>query len=169
MKHLKVFAAMLTIAALSTGCTKEYITEEYITEEHYNGPQMLTHTYTVNANDWERREGDIKPGEDNYLYATFNNSDITADVEKNGTVVAEVWSIYNQEKNLGAWCPLPYAYPLMVEVKDEDGNTSTMIVPENIRFEWETGLVTFIIQDLDGFDPLEMNSSLTFRVTVFKD
>ena len=57
----------------------------------------------------------------------------------------------------------------MVEVKDEDGNTSTMIVPENIRFEWETGLVTFIIQDLDGFDPLEMNSSLTFRVTVFKD
>jgi len=163
MKHLKVFAALLAIAALATGCTKEYITEEYITKEYYEGPQMLTYTYTVPASDWELHQGSQEQGGDNYLFATYNNSDITADVETSGTVQAEVWNIYNQEKGLGAWNPLPYVCPIMIE-----SNGETLIVAENIRFEWEVGQVTFIIQDLDGFDPLDMDTTLKFRVTVFK-
>ena len=41
-------------------------------------------------------------------------------------------------------------------------------VPENLRFEWEQGKVTFIIQDLDGFDPENMVSTITVKVSVTK-
>jgi hypothetical protein len=43
-----------------------------------------------------------------------------------------------------------------------------VIVPENLRFEWVLGKVTFIIQDLDGYDPLALGDgqTLSFKVSI---
>lgn len=35
--------------------------------------------------------------------------------------------------------------------------------------EWVKGMVTFVIQDLDGYDPEDMITSVTIRVTVVKN
>ena len=40
---------------------------------------------------------------------------------------------------------------------------------ENLRFEWEKGQVTFIIQDLDGYDPEDMISTISFKVCVTRN
>ena len=86
----------------------------------------------------------------------------------NGTVQAFVYNVYDQQNNLGAWNTLPFVYPLEVYVPNEQGGTNLVIVPENLRFEWEQGKVTFIIQDLDGFDPENMISTITVKVSVTK-
>ena len=56
-----------------------------------------------------------------------------------------------------------------VSINNSDGTTSTVIVAENIRMEWVEGLVTFVIQDLDGYAPEDIINSLTIRVTVVKN
>ena len=40
------------------------------------------------------------------------------------------------------------------------------IIPETIRCEWEEGKITFVIQDLDGYAPLNVNETLLMRVSV---
>ena len=35
--------------------------------------------------------------------------------------------------------------------------------------EWVKGMATFVIQDLDGYDPEDMITSVTIRVTVVKN
>lgn len=161
MKRLKLIP-LLAIACLAlSGCTKEYITY---------GSQTFTHEYTVTPSQWDRYEGANLPGGENYLYAVFNNSDITPDVLHHGTVHADVYLVYDIQNNLGSWNPLPYVYPLEVyQTNQTTGQQELIIVPENIRFEWEQGKVTFIIQDLDGYDPLDLISTLTIRVSVIKD
>ena len=159
MKLFKLFLPMLTVAALATGCTKEYYTI---------GSQVYTHEYTITPAQWTRNQGPNTPGADNYLYASFQNADITADVMNNGTVQAFVYNVYDRQNNLGAWNTLPFVYPLEVYVPNNEGGTDLVIVAENLRFEWEQGKVTFIIQDLDGFDPENMISTITVKVSVTK-
>lgn len=160
MKLFKLFLPMLTVAALATGCTKEYYTY---------GAQVYTHQYTIIPAHWVRNQGPNLPGADNYLYASFENADITPDVMESGTVQAFVYNTYDQQHNLGAWNTLPFIYPLEVKVTNpDDGSESYVIVPENLRFEWEQGKVTFIIQDLDGYDPEAMISTISVKVCVTK-
>lgn len=149
MKKIKTLPLVLLAGILMAGCTKEYVTF---------ASQTVSYEYTIVPAQWERNQGANNPGGENYLYATFNNSDITPDVMQNGMVSADVFLIYDSQHNYGAWNPLPYVYPLEL-------NTGT-IVPENIRFEWEQGRVTFIIQDLDGYDPEDMVSTIQVRVNV---
>ena len=149
---------MLTVAALATGCTKEYYTY---------GAQVYTHQYTIIPAQWVRNQGPI-PGADNYLYASFENADITPDVMENGTVQAYVYNTYDLQNNLGAWNTLPFVYPLEVYVPNDNGGSDLIIVPENLRFEWEEGKVTFIIQDLDGYNPEAMISTISVKVCVTK-
>ena len=80
----------------------------------------------------------------------------------NGTVQAYIYVLYNVAQNLGSWNPLPYVYPL--EIKASDG--SITIAPENTRFEYNTGTVTFIVQDLDGFDPEDITNEMSIKVCV---
>ena len=61
----------------------------------------------------------------------------------------------------GAWNLLPYVYPLEM---NDNGNLT--IIPETIRCEWEEGKITFVIQDLDGYAPLNVNETLLMRVSV---
>lgn len=165
MKKIKLLILVLVATAALSGCTKEYITEQYIT----SGGIVISYEYTVTPSQWIRNQGTNLPGADNYLYATFDNDDITPDVEKNGTVTAEIWNVYSTYENLGSWNPLPYVYPLEVYVTDQNGNRVLTTVPENIRFEWETGKVKFVIQDLDGYDPEDMVTTVTIRVNVIKN
>lgn len=148
-------AVMLTL----TGCTEDYY-----------GAYVFSHEYTIIPGNWTRNSGIDNPGTDNYLYAEFENKDITPDVLDNGTVTADVYAIYNVQQDLGSWHPLPYVYPIAVNVTDQStGATHTEIVAETIRMEWELGKVTFIIQELDGWDPDDMLSKITVRVNVTKN
>ena len=85
MKTLKLLIPAIAVLALLQGCTKEYITKQYITQE-YNGAQVYARDYTINPKDWKRNEGANNPGFDNYLYAEFDNPDITKDVVDNRTL-----------------------------------------------------------------------------------
>ena len=163
MKKLKLFALLAIVVTILTGCRKEYYTVvEY-------GSQVLTYEYTVKPSDWILNEGNYEPGSENYLYYKVDNPDITPDVLDNGTVTADIYVLYDEQKKLGSWCPLPYVYPLEVSVTNDDGTPGYIIVGESIRMEWVKGMVTFVIQDLDGYDPEDMITSVTIRVTVVKN
>lgn len=161
-RFFKMMVPMVAALILTASCTKEYITY---------GSQVRTHEYEITPSQWMRNEGNNLPGSDNYLYAEFANADITADVMNGGgTVQAFVYNIYNVAENLGSWNTLPFVYPLEVVVFNEETlQNETIIVPENMRFEWENGKVTFIIQDLDGYDPEDMVSTIHVKVSVTKN
>ena len=160
MKLFRLFIPAIAILALAQGCTKEYITNEY-----YQGAKVYARDYTVKPSDWKRNEGVNNPGFENYLYADFDNPDITKDVVENGTVQAYIYTIYNVAQNLGNWNPLPYAYPIEIE-KTEGGVTTIEIAPEVTRMEYNVGAVTFVIQDLDGFDPDDIKNEMSIKVCV---
>lgn len=156
MKLFKLILPMLAIALMASGCTKEYYTLDYST-----GVNVYTYQYTITPGQWTRNKGQNLPGADNYLFADFNNADITADVIENGTVQAYVY-------NVGTWNTLPFVYPLEVWVNDGEGGQKMIVVPENLRFEWKEGQVRFVIQDLDGYDPDAMISNISVKVCVTK-
>ena len=159
MKMNRFILPLVAMALLATGCTKEYVSYNY-------GAQVETIRVNVNPGDWQFNEGSRLPGGQNYYYCTVDIPSITAEVFDYGTVQAYVWNIYNVDQNLGAWNTLPFVYPLEVFVENDDGTQSLVIVPENLRFEWEKGKVTFIIQDLDGYDPVRIGSPLSFKVNI---
>lgn len=161
MKLFKLFLPVLAFAALASGCTKEYYTI-------VNGADVYTHQYTITPAQWKRNEGSYMPGSYNYLYADIDNADITADVMKNGSVVAYVYDVYDVANNQGAWNLLPYIIPIEYHEQNDDGTWNDYAVSENIRFEWEEGKVTFIIQELDGWNPSDMKTSITVKVCVTK-
>ena len=156
MKHLKLF--IIAVATLlAAGCTKEYITEN----------NLSTTIYTIQPKHWSRNEGENNPGAWNYLYCTVDNKDITSEVMDKGAVQAFIYYTYDASSNLSAWTTLPFVYPLELTVyNDETHQDELVIVPENIRFEYELGKVTFIMQDLDGYDPEDISNSMSIKVCV---
>ncbi len=165
MKKLNLFALLAIAVIMLTGCRKEYYTLETVEPI----AQVFSCEYTVKPSDWKYFEGSNEPGSENYFYAEFENPDITADVLINGTVTADIYWLYDEQNNFGSWRPLPYVYPMEVCINYNDGTTNTIIVAENIRMEWVKGMVTFVIQDLDGYAPEDITNSLTIRVTVIKN
>lgn len=162
MKFSKLILPMLAILMLATGCRKEVV-------EQYYGSQVETIQFNITPSEWTRNEGENLPGSENYLYCTKDVNAINNNVFANGTVQAYAWNVYDAQHNLGAWNTLPFVYPLEVYVTAEDGTVNRVIVPENLRFEWELGKVTFIIQDLDGYDPEDMISTISIKVCVTKN
>lgn len=136
MKAKKFLLPLLAILVLgiTTGCTREDHTTSYL--------------YKVSYNQWVTQAGI------NYYYATFENYDITPDVENHGMVVAYVFED-------GRWNQLPYVFPYYSAAEDASWG-------ENIRFDWKTNEITFIIQDLDGGLPEGMNNidDMHFKVVV---
>ncbi len=153
----RTILAMVLVAAAAMGCSRKYIVD---------GVSVNTEEYQIAPADWQRNTGDLEPGAYNYLYVTTQNQWITKDVFRYGSVQADAYVIYDKSKNLGAWTPLPYVYPVEITETDSQGNSTTVIVPETLRMEWEEGSVTFVLQDLDGFDPLDMTSVISVRVSV---
>ena len=164
MKHLKLFIATAAAVCLFAGCSKEDITEEYIT---VNGSQIYVKDYTIKASDWKLNEN-LVPGADNYYYCDCNNDDITDEVIALGTVQAYIYTIYDAAKNLGSWNPLPFVYPLEIVTTDDEGNEDVIIVAENTRFDYQEGIITFIIQDMDGYSPEQIVNDMSIRVCVTK-
>lgn len=158
MKLKKLILPLFALLMLATGCTKEYY-----------GSQIETYQFNITPSEWQRNEGQNLPGANNYLYCTKNISGIDNEVFNRGTVQAYCWNVYDQQHNLGAWNTLPFVYPLEILVTEDDGSLSRIIVPENLRFEWEKGQVTFIIQDLDGYDPEAMVSTISVKVCVTRN
>ncbi len=162
MKLKHIFLPIMAAFLLFAGCNKV---------ENYYGSQIETFQFNINPADWQRAEGSSLPGSNNYLYCTVSLDAINADVFNYGTVQAYVWNVYDGQHNLGAWNTLPFVYPLEVYVDNQDGGQSLVIVPENLRFEWEEDKVTFIIQDLDGYDPVALGDgqTLSFKVCVSRN
>ena len=155
MKMRKLILPMLALMLLASGCSKEYY-----------GAQIQTYQFNVNPADWSKNQGPYEPGADNYLYCVKEIPAIDQSVFQNGTVQMYCWNVYDSQHNLGSWNALPFIYPLEVYVTDNQGNPAVAIVPENLRFEWELGKVTIVIQDLDGYDPEDMVSPISFKVCV---
>ena len=157
---LKTLLLSAIVAGFATSCTKEYVTkEEYITENHYDGAQIFTQEYTIEPNEWVLDQyDDGRP----YLYVEINNAKITDEVMNYGVVLGYIWYTYNIESNFSSWNTLPYVFPLYIEKYD-------VTVPENIRFEYEKGKVTFVIEDLDSENPELPGGPLIFKVAVIKN
>ncbi len=161
MKLKRLFLPMLTAVLLLSGCTKEYVTYT----SNY-GSQIETFRFNVTPSQWKVAQGNNEPSSDNYLYCTLDVPAITDRVFDEGTVQAFVWNVYDVNQNLGAWNTLPFVYPLELYVTNDQGEQEMIIVPENLRFEWEKGTVTLIIQDLDGYDPTQLSETLSFKICV---
>lgn len=157
---LKTLLLSAIVAGFATSCTKEYVTkEEYITENHYDGAQIFTREYTINPDQWTLEHyDDGRP----YFLATVDNPDITNQVMDHGVVLGYIWYTYNIEIEGSSWNALPYVFPLYLE-------SENAIVPENIRMEYENGLVYFVIEDLDRNVPELNGSPLIFKVAVIKN
>ncbi|MBR3724355.1 MAG: hypothetical protein IKN11_03055 [Bacteroidales bacterium] len=160
MKLKRMILPLVALAMLASGCTKEYVTF---------GSQLQTFRFNVTPSQWKVNEGAALPGSDNYLYCELDVPAIDNEVFDRGTVQAYVWNVYDVANNLGAWNPLPFVYPLELLVDNDEGGQSWIIVPENLRFEWEKGRVTLIIQDLDGYDPTSLTQTLSFKICVTRN
>lgn len=156
----RMFLPMMALFMMLSGCTKEYITL---------GSQIETYRFNITPSQWKLVQGQYAPSSNSYLYCTVDVPAITNEVFDYGTVEAYVWNIYDVSQNLGAWNTLPFVYPLEVNITNDQGAQETVIVPENLRFEWEKGAVTFIIQDLDGYRPEQLEQTLSFKVCVSRN
>lgn len=133
---IPVLAAIL-VSMFGTSCTKD-VTLESVNTRVMEG--------TVYRNQW-------KDDGSGYLWCSFDWNAITSDVLTYGTVEAYV---YDGERQ----CPLPHVIP--IKYTYDDGTFE--YVPENIRYDFEPGTVTFIMQDFDGYLPGAIDQDFTFRV-----
>ena len=161
MKTAKLLVAIAAVTLLAASCTEKHI---------YYENNLSTTIYTIKPSHWEINEiidadNQVIPGSDNYFFCTVDNKDITDEVMDRGSVQAFVYYTYNKEENLSAWSTLPFICPVEYIVTEE-GVTSSIIVPENLRFEWEKGSVTFILQALDGFSPNDIKNTMSIKVCV---
>lgn len=161
IRTLLISSIAVITATLTTSCEKEYITEEYITKEYY-GSQVHTREYVIKKADWQ--VGDFDDGRI-YLYAECDNPDITENVMNNGAVLGYFWLTYNPKENFSSWNLMPYVYPY-ITVNDKD---EQIIRGENFRIEYETGIVTFVVEDLNGVQPDEMGDETIFKVVVIEN
>lgn len=158
MKILKLILAVSALALAVTGCSDD--------NYYYYENNLSTTIYTIKPEHWELNL-DGEPGSNNYFYCTVDNKDITAEVMDKGAVQAFVYYTYNKQENLSAWTTLPFVYPMeFVETDTDTGTQTVTVVPENLRFEWEEGSVTFIIQDLDGYSPSDIKNTMSIKVCV---
>lgn len=136
----KFILPLLAVAFLATGCQKDPDIINY-----YTGSEVRTAYYTVHDNQW-MNGGD-------FYYVNCENPDINKMVVDNGAVVACVW-------NVGNWYDLPYVYPM--------ATTAGTVVPENVRFQYGEGMVTIVVQDMDGYLPDPVYGDMTFKVSVVR-
>lgn len=162
MKQIRTISIGLiafVLVAMTTSCEKQYITKEYYSEY---GSKVYTREYTIKGDEW--KVGTYDNGR-KYLYAECGNKEITENVMKTGAVLAYLWFTYNIEDNASSWNMLPYVYPY--QAQNSEGELVT--VGENVRFEYETGKVIFIVEDLDGLEPEPMTDELLIKVVVLEN
>ncbi len=141
----KTIITMLAVVAMAFGLTSC---------EHQT---MRSVEVTIYPSEW------VTNSQVNYYFATIDWDELDGDVIDYGTVNA--YLIQNGRQNL-----LPLVTPITYyNVDGIDGNDIT--VAENIRFDLEYGRITFIIEDMDGFLPGDMEGTnpMTFRIVAIGD
>ncbi len=146
--NTKQLIPILAVALISlfSSCKREVVHETVVKEITKEVAATVTEEVTVRANDWMEAE--------NYYYATFDCSSLTKDVDDYGAAI-----VYLYED--GRWNMLPYVRPYYSKALNETW-------AENIRFDWELGKITFIVQDLDGDWPegIENMPDLYFKICI---
>ena len=110
----------------------------------------------------------VTNGNVNYYYATAYWDELDPDVVDYGIVNA--YLIKDGYQNL-----LPFVTPITyINALDTDGDgygDTDVTVAENIRFDVRYGEITFIIEDMDGYLPGDMNGTvpMTFRIVALGD
>ena len=134
-----------TVGLTSTSCRKD--THEAYLES--SGTRVIE--VTVKGTDWITNDPTV-----DYAYYPVDWDILTDHVVYDGNVNVYVYD--NGRQN-----PLPYVYPLGF-VTYSDGSTDFAV--ENLRFDFEVGRVTIIMQDMDGAIPsLGLGTpSMTFRI-----
>lgn len=147
-KHLIPILAVAFISLFSS-CKREVVHETVVNEITKEVAATVTEEVTVRAKDW------IEDSEANYYYATYDCSSLTKDVDSYGAVIVYYYD------NEGRWNMLPYVTPYYSDEMDDTW-------AENIRFDWEHGKITFIVQDLDGGLPenIQLMPDLYFKICI---
>lgn len=152
MKTARILVALAALILFAASCTER---------NFYYENKLSTTIYTIQPKHWTLNE-DLVPGTDNYYFCTVDNPDITDEVMDKGAVQAFVYYTYNKAENLSAWTSLPFVYP----AEYTDDSNQLIMVAENLRFEWEKGSVTFILQPLDGYTPEQIGNTMSIKVCV---
>lgn len=137
MKSILPVVAAVLMGILGTACDREEAIESVNTR---------VMEATIYRNQWNDDGSD-------YLWKTFDWDAITPEVLAYGTVTGYVYDGARQ-------CPLPHILPISYQLT----SGGIEFVPENLRFDMEPGKITFIMQDLDGGMPYDIQTDLTFRV-----
>ena len=140
MKNARFFLLLIAAAVLGTATTA-------CSRGEIEGSTTRVMVTTVYRNQW------IDNGS-NYLWCAVNWDAITPYVLERGTVVAYCFDGTRQ-------APLPHVIPITYNT-----DNGPLTVAENVRFDLEPGIITFIMQDMDGALPEGINEDLTFRVVV---
>ena len=150
-----VFATVSVI--LFSGCTKEYYTtyEEYYTTCNHDFAVVDTYYYTVKPGEW-REEPAPNRGDGPYLFTTYRLSKITANVIENGVILC-----YLIDDN-GRDNVLPYLRPWGFNSFNEPYS-------QNVRFDVEQGLITFIIEASDLEFPYRPSGNMRFKISVIQN
>ena len=157
--HFLTLGFIATVSLLATSCEREYITEEYYTEY---GSKVYTREYAIRGDEWQ--EGYYGDGR-KYLFAECEDPDITNNVVNKGAVLVYYWFMYDAETNSCSWNMLPYVYPFLYT--NEAGDT--LALGENFRFEYEKGLITFVVEDLNSDMPFPMGDETIFKVVAIEN
>lgn len=138
----------LLFACLFSSCKREVVHETVVNEITKEVAATVTHECTITARDW------VWASDYNYYYATVDCSDLTKDVDTYGAAI-----VYYYED--GRWNMLPYTIPYYSGAENDTW-------AENLRFDWEIGKITFILQDLDGGQPenIEGIQDMFFKICI---
>ncbi|MCR5822644.1 MAG: hypothetical protein K6F85_07020 [Bacteroidales bacterium] len=131
MKKIIIPLVAVLMLAMTTSCDRE-------DDLDY---RTVSANVTITASNW------VTNAFIDYYYARVAWNALTTDVVENGQVHAY---IYNE----GRQNPLPYVVPVTYYYYDDAGvPIDTITVGENLRFDFEPGYITFILEDLDGNPP----------------
>lgn len=115
------------------------------------GFDMKVHYYTVQPAQW------LSNADLDYMYASFEDSDITRDVIENGCVIAYFVDADERDN------------PMPCEVyRSWDNNGTIVYYAETFTFDVEQGVITFKFQssDFDNETSISQYGNLVFKVCV---
>ena len=147
--NMKQIIPILAVALVSlfSSCKREVVHETVVNEITKEVAATVTEEVTVSARDWQEA--------DNYYFATYDCSSLTKDVDSYGAVIVYYYD------DQGRWNMLPYTTPYYSSDQDDTW-------AENLRFDWELGKITFILQDLDGGLPeyIDQMPDMYFKICI---
>ncbi len=155
MKRIPTLLCILVLVCVATGCQKEPQPVVYNNTTVVNGVQMKTHYYTVQPSQWQ--------GATNldYVYASFENVDITANVIENGCVICYFVDADGRDN------PMPYEF---YRSYTDDNTGNEIFFAETFSYDVEERSITFKFQasDFQTQTSIEQYGDMSFKVCVLE-